>query len=109
MREERRKHKRIALRGDYLVSRSEPGKHFEYIILNISSTGACIQTTASLDKDHVIDLHFEGPREVSLKSKVVWKSGSNYGLLFFLETGMDFDSISYVINNAVYLSERSPG
>jgi hypothetical protein len=104
MREERRKHKRIVLRGDYLVSPSEPGKHFEYVILNISATGACIRTTASLEKDHEIDLHFEGPREVSLKSKVVWKSGSNYGLLFSLETGVDFEGISYVINNTAYLS-----
>ncbi len=99
---ERRKNPRFIVEGDYYYYPGIAGKHFKYSLRNVSVTGACIWTGEKLSDGDVILLHFMGPREAVLKSRVVWGSNNNYGLVFFLDTSEDFDTISYVMNNAVY-------
>jgi hypothetical protein len=44
-------------------------------------------------------LHVQGRERDLLKSRVVWRVDAEYGLLFFLESGSDFEVISFIMNN----------
>jgi len=101
MKPERRKSPRITLQGDYYWRPDKPEKKLEYVLRNVSITGACIWTGENLKNDEIILLHFGGAREIVLKSRVVWGSKNNYGLLFFLETSREFEDISFIMNNPV--------
>ena len=95
---ERRENERISLSRDYFFFPGKEKKKIECMLKNVSITGACIFSKVNIKKDDIIYLHIRGSKEIVLKSKVVWKIGDQYGLLFILDTSQDFDNISYIMN-----------
>jgi hypothetical protein len=98
---ERRKEIRIDLKGDYFFFPDNRSNKIPCSLLNISATGACIVSTETLKSDIVIFLHIRGKKNIILKSEVVWKIDSQYGLKFFLETPEDLVNISYIMNYGI--------
>jgi hypothetical protein len=98
---ERRSSPRIDRCGEYFV---HPGRIQQEpcILKNISVTGACIVTDASLVMDQLVDLHICRSRDLSLKSQVVWIEGNEYGLSFLLDTPESFNTISFIMNNELH-------
>lgn len=95
---DRRKSKRFRMQGDYFFYPGNSENKFLCKVKNISITGSCIVSDSNIKKDEIIYLHVGAQKSIELKSRVIWKSDKQYGLLFMLETGTDFDNISYIIN-----------
>ncbi len=98
MDEERRHSKRLDVIGDYFYYQDDNEKKIRCRLNNISATGACIDSVQKIKIDDVIFLHIRGTRNISIKSKAVWKIENQYGLLFLLDTSKEFDNISYILN-----------
>jgi hypothetical protein len=96
---ERRKTCRYIVDRDYFYLPGDKKKHHRCSVKNISATGACIASARELNEHDILYLHITGPRISLVKSEVVWRRGSIYGILFHLETTEDLDSISYIMNN----------
>ncbi len=96
---ERRKSERFDIGRDYYYYPTNREKMRACTLLNISATGACIVSQEPLKNEAVIFLHIASSRDIVLKSRVVWQHEGQYGLQFFLDTGEDFENISFILNN----------
>lgn len=96
---ERRGGSRSYCDEDYFFSSNNRDSKIQCRLKNISPTGACILTEHPIRVDETIVLHLCRDRDVPLDSKVVWKEGDEYGLLFLLDSIESFENISYIINN----------
>lgn len=96
---DRRKDERFLLGGDYYYYPGNSKDKFDCMVKNISVTGSCIVSGNAIVKNEIIFLHIGCGRNIELKSQVMWKQDSRYGLMFLLENSDDFDNISYIINN----------
>lgn len=99
MNAERRRSARYPVNRDYYFLPGDRKKHHRCAVKNISATGACIVSGKELNDHEILYLHITGPRDSMVKSEVVWRRGTLYGLLFHLETAADLDTISYIMNN----------
>ena len=95
---ERRQSKRVDVIGDYFYYQNDNENKIRCRLNNISATGACIDSDENIEIDDVIFLHIRGTKNISIKSKAVWKIDNQYGLLFLLDTSKEFDNISYILN-----------
>jgi hypothetical protein len=95
---EKRKNTRLNISDDYFYYPAEKGKKINCKLNNISITGACITSSENIKKEEIIFLHVRGADDKLLKSKAVWKISDQYGLQFLLDSGIEFEKISYIMN-----------
>lgn len=104
---ERRINRRFSLKDNYYYVKEKSRKKIPCLLENISITGACIISESPLTANDIIMLHFPMPREINIKSQIVWEKTTEYGLLFVLDTSEDFENISYIMNNRGLLADNS--
>ncbi len=95
---DRRTSRRIDVIGDYFYYQGNNENKIKCKLNNISATGACIDSDENIKIDDIIFLHIRGTKNISIKSKAVWKIENQYGLLFLLDNSKEFDNISYILN-----------
>jgi hypothetical protein len=101
MADEKRKNTRFEVSGDYYYLQGYEEKKIMCKLKNMSATGACIDSDEMINIDDILFLHIWGTKNIEIKSKAVWKIESQYGLLFLLDTGKEFENISYIMNYVV--------
>ena len=99
MNSEKRKSNRLNFTREYFYCISDKNKKINCKLNNISVTGACITSDKKIEKEDIVFLHIKGMEDIVLKSKAVWKIENQYGLQFILDSGKEFENISYIINN----------
>lgn len=106
MASEKRNNKRINLSAEYFYYPQKKNKKINCKINNISITGACITSEEDIGTEEIIFLHIFGTEDNALKSKTVWKMNNQYGLQFLLDTSVEFEKISYIMNNLTPLNNN---
>jgi hypothetical protein len=99
MRSENRKNSRLYITENYFYYSADKKEKTNCILNNISITGACITSYKSIKLEEIIFLHFNNLNNIAVKSQTVWKNENQYGLQFLLDTNLEFENISIVMNN----------
>jgi len=99
MRSDKRKNDRINIARHYFYYPKDKKKRIFCELNNISITGACITSSEKIENEDIIFLNFSGNKDITLKSKAVWKINNQYGLQFLLDSSIEFENVSYIMNN----------
>jgi c-di-GMP-binding flagellar brake protein YcgR len=102
---EKRKKYRIPCCHDCYYYKKDKSEKHEFSLVNISATGACIESDLKIKKDDVINIHINCGKEVVFSAKAVWEREQTYGVLFILESPEDLTNISFLLNN-VRMNEK---
>ena len=95
----KRQSERIEIfRSYFFICKKENNKH-NCFVKNISITGACITSPKKIASKDMIYLHLVSEKDTVLKAEVAWNIDSEYGIRFLLEDNIDFEKISFVMNN----------
>ncbi|MBN1500144.1 MAG: PilZ domain-containing protein [Spirochaetes bacterium] len=103
LKNDKRSNNRHNCAGDYFYSTHSAGNRLDCVLKNISATGACIRTNASLKNNESVILHICRGKDMSFNGKVVWQENDTFGIVFDMNNSEEFENISFILNNITIL------